>query len=64
MTEQKIMFGAEDGKIIIACVMCGKQAKFSAEAKYKSGTIKEALCAECAKINQGIEQEKWRYDLK
>ncbi len=43
----------------LECVICGEEAEYLANARYKTGTIKEPLCKTHAEINQQIESEKW-----
>lgn len=59
--EEKVIAGDEEEKEIVRCVMCNNPAEYVAKAKYKDGIKDEPLCENCARINQQIETEKWRY---
>ena len=39
---------------ILKCVMCDSQARFTAEANYRSGVEKELLCASCKMVDEQI----------
>jgi len=43
---------------IIKCVICGKTATHSAIAKYKSGEVKEFLCAPCKMLDEQIRRTR------
>lgn len=40
------------------CIMCKKPARYTAEAKYKAGTIQEPLCESCMAINEQIKRSR------
>ncbi len=42
----------------VECVMCGSNAEYLAEAKYKSGIIQEPLCKTHKEVNQQIEDAR------